>query len=147
MALHEYQKHMYKKVGVIVALIVLPIAGFFAGMNYAQQMGPTTQNGTANGPTLGPHILTGGTIGTVKSISATNITVIQGRNNEEKTYTLTSSTTYKNGDANARASDVKTGDTVLLTLDSSDNTKVTTVTLNPPMFRSGPERGGDMMIQ
>ena len=31
MALHPYQKQLYIKVGVIAALIILPIAGFFCG--------------------------------------------------------------------------------------------------------------------
>jgi hypothetical protein len=145
---------MYKKVGVIVALIILPIAGFFAGMQYQKQTGADSTAKTGQFGTNGPRTLSNRAIGTVKSISDTSITVTERRDNTDKTYTLSSSTTYKNGTATAQASDVKVGDTVMLTLDSSDNTKATEVTLNPTtMFRgtdSGPSTStgsGDVMVQ
>jgi hypothetical protein len=155
MAMHEYQKQMYKKVGVIVALILLPIAGFFAGMQYQKQTNPTAENGRTAQFGNGPRMMRNRAIGTVKSISDTSITVTERMNNEDKSYTLTSSTTYKNGTSDAKASDIKTGDTVLLTLDSPDNTKVTAVTINPTnMFRgtssstpSTDSSGGETMLQ
>jgi len=145
MALHEYQKQMYRKVGVIAALIILPVAGFFVGMNYEKQ---TNNSGTAAGVNRfangGPRGMRNRAVGTVKSISATSITITQRQNNTDKTYTLTSSTTYKNGTADAQASDIKTGDTVLLTLDPSNTSNVTTVTLNPiSMFRGGASGNAD----
>ncbi len=151
MALHEYQKQMYKKIGVIAALIILPIAGFFAGTLYQKQMTPAAE--ATNGPRQfagGPRMMQNRAIGTVKSISETSITVTSKLDGADKTYTLSSNTTYKNGRESAQFSDVKTGDTVMLVLDESDNTKVTTVTLNPPtLLRSAPEEGGasDMMVQ
>jgi hypothetical protein len=148
--MHEYQKQMYTKVAVIAALIILPIAGFFAGTLYQKQMTPTAS--ATNGPQQlsgGPRMLKNRAMGTVKSISETSITVTNPMSQEDKTYTLSSDTTYKDGESEAKFSDVKVGDTVMLTLDESNNAKATTVTLNPvTMFRGGPEGGStDMMVQ
>ena len=151
MPVHEYQKQMYKKISVIAALVILPIAGFFAGTLYQKQMTPVAS--ATNGPQQfggGPRMLKDRAMGTVKTVSETNITVTDRMSQEDKTYTLSSSTTYKDGESEAKFSDVKVGDTVMLTLDESDNTKVTVVTLNPvTMFRSnGPQSGStDMMVQ
>lgn len=141
MALHEYQKQMYKKYGVVAALIILPIAGFFTGTIYQKQTGNNssatadTQNKFgANGRFGG--MLRNRAIGTVKAISATSITVTSRLDNTDHTYTISSSTTYMNGTSTAQASDVQVGDTVFVTLDSSDNTKATQITVNPAtMFR------------
>ncbi len=159
MALHQYQKDMYKKIGIIAALVILPIAGFFVGMQYQKQTtaadpNPNRTGKFANGPRGG--MLRDRAIGTVKAISGSSITVTSRFDNSDKTYTITSSTTYKNGTSDATAADVKVGDSVMLTLDSSDNTKVTTVTLNPvTMFRgtddgNGPSSdagAGNVMLQ
>ncbi|HKX24188.1 MAG TPA: DUF5666 domain-containing protein [Candidatus Saccharimonadales bacterium] len=149
MPMHEYQKQMYTKIAVVAALIILPIAGFFAGTLYQKQMTPTN---ATNGPrqfTGGPRMLQNRAIGTVKSVSDTSITVTNRMDNTDKTYTLSSSTTYKNGESSAKLSDIKAGDTVMLELDANDSTKVVGVTLNPTtMFRGGPEGGStDMMVQ
>jgi hypothetical protein len=154
MAMHEYQKQMYKKIAVIAALVVLPVAGFFAGTQYQKQTNPSSEGRTAQ-LGGGPRTLRNRAIGTVKSISDTSITVTSRLDNTDKAYTLSPSTTYKNGTSDAKLSDIKTGDTVMLTLDSSDNTKATTVTLNPTtMFRgtdgSAPSTdtsGGDAVLQ
>jgi len=142
MAMHEYQKQMYKKIGVIAALIILPVAGFFVGVQYQKQTSgatPTDKTSFANGPRM--NAMRNRAIGTVKSISSDSITVTERFNNTDKTYTLSSDATYKNGTSDAKASDVKVGDTVMLTLDSSDNTKVTAVTLNPTMMFRGTDDG------
>lgn len=133
MALHEYQKQMYKKVGIIVALIALPVAGFFTGVAYQKQTGGTAQDTTAQvqkGRFGG--MFRNRAIGTVKSISSTSITVT-GRNGTDRTLTITSSTTYMNGTSSAQASDIQVGATVLVMLDSNDNTKATQITINPTL--------------
>lgn len=138
MALHPYQKEMYKKIGIVAALIILPIAGFFAGMQYQKQTAGTTATNArgAFGGQFTRGAMRGRTLGTVKAISSSSITITTRLDNSDKTYTLTSSTVYKNGASAAQNSDVKVGDTVMLTLDPSDTTKVTTVTINPTtMFR------------
>jgi len=140
MPMHEYQKQMYKKVGVIVALIVLPVAGFFAGMQYQKQTTPAAATNSSKFGN-GPHMMRNRAVGTVKSIDSGSITVTDRLSSADKTYTLTSSTTYKNGTSDAQASDVKVGDTVMLTLDSSDSTKVTTVTVNPQLMFRGSDDG------
>ena len=138
MALHEYQKQMYKKVAIIVALIILPVAGFFAGMAYQRQTGMSTAAATAQGRFGGASGRFGSfrnrAIGTVKAIDSSSITVTSRMDGTDHTYTVTSSTTFMNGTSTAQASDVQVGDTVLVTLDSSDNTKATQITINP-MFQ------------
>jgi hypothetical protein len=125
---------MYMKAGVIAALIILPIVGFFAGIQYQKQTTSTAANAPQFSNRLG-SMMRNRAIGTVKSIDSTSITITERQNSTDKTFTLTSSSTYKNGTATAAASDVTTGSTVLLTLDSTDNTKVTAVTLNPTFQR------------
>lgn len=133
MALHPYQKQMYMRVGIVAALIVLPIAGFLAGMQYQRQT-TTATNTQFSTKRLG-GMMRDRTFGTVKSIDSASITITDRLTSTDKTYTLTTSTTYRNGTATATASDIKTGDTVMLTLDSSDNTKVTAVTISPTFQR------------
>ena len=140
MAIHEYQKQMYKKVAVIAALIILPVVGFFVGMQYQKQTGG---NPTASAQTrLGANgrfgsMMRNRAIGTVKAINASSITVTSRFDNADHTYTLTGSTTYMNGSSTAQATDVHVGDTVLVTLDSTDNTKAAQVTINPTMMFRG----------
>lgn len=151
MPMHEYQKQMYTKIAVIAALIILPIAGFFAGTLYQKQMTPNAA--ATNGPQQfgnGPRMLKNRAMGTVKTISETSITVTDRMSQEDKTYTLSSSTTYKDGESEAKFSDIQVGDTVMLTLEESDDTKATTVTVNPvTMFRGNSPSSGstDMMVQ
>src|SRR5215213_2145844 len=125
MPMHEYQKQMYTKIAVIAALIILPIAGFFAGTLYQKQMTPAVATDGPKQFNSGPRLLKNRAIGTVKSISETSITVVDRMSETDKTYTLSSSTTYKDGESSAKFGDVKAGATVMLTLDESDNTKAT----------------------
>ncbi len=138
MALHEYQKRMYEKVGTIAALIILPVAGFFAGMAYQKQTSPAAPDNTVSKP-FGQRLNMRGNrvIGAVKSISDTSITVTERFNKTDKTYTIGSNTTYKNGTSDTEASDIKTGDTVMLTLNEDDTSKVTVITVNPAMMFRG----------
>jgi len=148
MPMHEYQKQTYRKVGLVVALIMLPIAGFFAGAQYQQQVSspdPMRPNMQRFGGAMRNRA-----IGTVKSMSSTAITVTERRGNTDKTYTIDNSTTYKNGTSDAAASDIKAGDTVILALDPSDNSKVKTITINPTMARplsdDQSQNGGDTVM-
>lgn len=152
MAMHEYQKQIYKKIGTVLALIILPILGFFGGMQYQKQNSPATASSTdkfANGP----RMMRNRAVGNVKAVTSTSIAITERFNNTDKTYTLTNNTTYKNGTSDAQASDIKTGDTVLLTLDSNDSSKAVMVTANPtPMVRGGAESptgssGSDTILQ
>lgn len=137
MPMHEYQKQMYKKIGVVAALIILPIASFFVGMNYQKQMTPpaTSQKGALSGQRMKMANLA---VGEVKEITSTNIT-ITSKDGVDKTYTITSDTAYKDGESNATAADIAVSNKVMLALDPNDNTKVKTITANPvAMFRGGP---------
>lgn len=147
MALHEYQKKQYQKIGVIAALIILPIVGFFAGMQYQIQTGQTANSTKGQITGGGPQMFRGGTFGTVKAVSDTSITVTQLRDDTDKTLTLDASTAYKNGTETAARTDIKVGDMVMVELDGN---KAKAVTINPAM--QGPQMqtsgdGGAMMIQ
>lgn len=149
MALHQYQKQMYLKVGVIVALIILPVAGFFAGAQYQKQVGGTQSANTPQERMGGPRMMMGaGAVGTVKSVSDTSIVITDRMQGTEKTFTLTGDTTYKNGKETAERTDIKEGDTVLIQADRTETTKATSVTLNPtfqqPSDASG--EGGPVMF-
>lgn len=143
MPMHEYQKQMYKKIGVVAALVILPVAGFFAGMQYQKQTTPpATATNETRGFGGGPRMMSNRGIGTVKSISDTSVTITDRMSGEEKTYTISSNTAYKDGNADATASDVKVGDNVMLILDEDDNTKVTTIIVNPvTVMRSDADPG------
>lgn len=148
MALHQYQKQMYMKVGVVVALIILPIAGFFAGVQYQKQVGGTQSANTSQDRIGGPRVFGGGAVGTVKSISDTSIVITDRMQGTEKTFTLTGDTTYKNDKETAARTDIKEGDTVLIQTDRTETTKATSVTLNPSFQQPGDGQsgGGPVMI-
>lgn len=128
MSLHPYQKQMYQKVALGIALVVLPLAGFFAGTLYQKQ---TTAQAPASNPhqrMKGPeHMAHNRAFGKVVSIGDKSITITDQVREQEETYTLTTETSYQNG----KASDIKAGDMVVLVLDSSNHSQVTSVTINP----------------
>lgn len=152
MAMHEYQKQMYKKIGITAALIILPIAGFFAGTMCQKQ---TTTTDTASGQRSSQRgqfgeMMKNRAVGTVKSVTDTSITVTSRMDDTDETYTLTSNTAYKDGTDTAQLPDIKADDSVMLTLDSSDSTKVKTVTINPVMggpSAQGQSQGSDTSLQ
>lgn len=146
MPLHEYQKRTYKQVATVLALIILPIAGFFAGVQYQKQTNPAAEtNQTARFGGSGPRGMQNRALGEVTDITATSVAITSRFNNEKKTYTITSDTTYKDGESSntVTASDVKAGSEVMLELNADDTTKVKTITLNPQaMFRGGTQSSG-----
>ena len=148
MALHPYQKQLYIKVGVIAALINLPITGFFAGVQNQKQTGHTANTNSGQMRTGGPRMMMGGgAVGTVKSVSETEIVITDRMQGTEKTFSLTSDTTYKNDDQAAARTDIKEGDSVLIETDSSDKTKAKTITLNPNFQQgSSDSSGGPVMF-
>lgn len=134
--------HASSKLGLIICAAVLVGVGFFAGVQY--QKGNTKSVAAANtasrkGSNYGGY--SGGSgaegsfrrdraFGTVTAVNSSNITV-QTRNGTTSTYNITSSTTVTNGGQSASVSDIQSGDTVILTLDSSNTQNVTAIMLNP----------------
>lgn len=144
MALHQYQKQMYIKVGVIAALIILPIAGFFAGAQYQKQTGETAKTSDNSQMRMGggPRMFQGGAVGTVKSVSETEIVITDRMQGTEKTFTLSSDTTYKDDESTAARTDIQEGDSVLIETDNTDKTKAKNITLNPNFQRSSDSQSG-----
>ena len=70
-------------------------------------------------------------MGQVSTVSSESITVQDSRPNSTQTFKITSNTTVQNNGSTAAVSDIKTGDTVLITTSSSDTSTATRIMLNP----------------
>lgn len=145
----------YLKYGVIV-VAVLAFCGISYGIGISSQKGKQTDASTAitNGAEQFPS--QGGgpggfggqgefgngqrpNIGEVSAVSGDSITIQAVRSNSDQTFKITSSTTVQNDGATVPVGDIKTGDTVLITTDSSDTATATQIMLNPSF---GPPGGG-----
>ncbi len=135
----------------VVALILCGIS-FGAGMSYQKGKKPTStatagfsDNGQFPSQAGGPGGQGGfgngqrPNIGEVSAISSDNITIKAVRSNSNQSFRITSSTTVQNNDSTASASDIKTGDTVLITTDDSDSSTASQIIINPSF---GPPSGG-----
>ena len=96
--------------------------------NQFQNSGPGDMGG---GPTRG-----GGTLGEVTKVSSDSITVTDQRSGTETTYKITSDTAITEDSKTASASDIASGDTVMIR--SSDNSIATAIQVNPTM--GGPQQ-------
>jgi len=130
------------RVGLIVAGVVIVIgASFFSGMQYEKGKTPTKiTSQTASSGSGSTNRTNGGfgaglhrnrAFGTVMAVSSSSITVQDMRSGTTNIYSLTSSTTVTDGGQSSSVNAIQTGDTVVLTLDSSNTQDVTAVTLNP----------------
>jgi hypothetical protein len=90
-----------------------------------QNSGPGDMGG---GPTRG-----GGTLGEVTKVSSDSITVTDQRSGTETTYKITSDTVITEDSKTASASDIASGDTVMIR--SSDSSTATAIDVNPTMGR------------
>jgi len=127
---------------LFVGILVVAILSFLAGMQYEKGKTPTTvaantsSSGQASNGSGGQGGFGGGfqrgdrAFGTVSSVSSTSIT-IQTRSGSTSTYTITSSTTVTDSGQSSSVSDIQTGDTVILSLDSSNTQDVSSIMLNP----------------
>lgn len=140
-------------ISLVVIAVVLATISFSAGMQYQKAKTPanptakvvstqTGSNGPADASGFGRRGPRGNrAFGTVNAVSSSSITV-QTRSGNSATYTITSSTTMSNDGQSGNVSDIQTGDTVILTLDSSNTQNVTSILLNPS-FGGGPGRFGN----
>lgn len=139
----------------VLGVLVLCGLSFWGGSAYGKGQTKTSAPGLSQSGQFstmgGPRgIRQGGGIGNVTAISDTSITVKNDRTSESKTYTINSSTTITNDGASATASDIKTGDTVLVEASSSDSTTATRITLNPSFgggMGPGTQSSSDTNIQ
>jgi len=131
-----------KLAATIAIALLIALGGFYSGVHYQkgrQKNTAATSNQSATGSGFGGGNFGGGfrrqgnanrLIGTVSAISSTSITV-QSRTGTSKTLAITSSTTITNNGATASASDIQTGDTVFVTIDSSKTANAASIALNP----------------
>lgn len=124
------------KIAVIAAIVVLCGLSFAGGAAYqkhqakpaAQLQGDSSNRGFPGG---GQGMRRGGSIGQVTAVSDTSITVNDQRTSSSKTFTINSSTSITDNGQTVAASDIKTGDTVLVMASSSDSSTATRILVNP----------------
>jgi hypothetical protein len=126
---HDSSKIIIAGLGALVVVIL----SFIAGMQFQKGKASKTVvnargNVTFNGRRGGQR---NGVIGTVSAVSATSITVQDTRTQTAKTLSVDSTTTITNNGTTAAITDIKVGDTVIVTADTTDATKAARVVLNP----------------
>lgn len=72
-----------------------------------------------------------GDIGEVTAISSSSITINDRRSDSAKTYSITSSTQISDEGSTVDYTGIKTGDTVLITVDSSSSTTASRIVVSP----------------
>ncbi|HUB93927.1 MAG TPA: hypothetical protein VMB52_05485 [Verrucomicrobiae bacterium] len=137
---------------IVVGAVLIAGLGFLGGMQYQKGKTPATTAQTTSGTqqtgTGGAGGYGGGSFrrgdrafGTVSSVSSSSI-AIQTRSGSTATYTITSNTSVTNDGQTASVSDIQSGDTVALTLDSSNTQDVSSIMLNPSFGGFGGNSGG-----
>lgn len=126
-----------------VAFLVGGGGGFAIGMMAGDD--DTTSKTTSNsnqfqnsgpGDMGGGQARGGGILGEVTKVSSDSITVTDQRSGTETTFKITSDTTITEDSKTASASDITTGDTVMVR--SSDSSTATAIDVNPTM--GGPQQ-------
>ena len=130
-----------------VALLVVGLgAGFIGGMSYQKHHQSSTTSSSANQMgTAGGFGGRGGggfrnslrAVGTVTAVDSSSISIQERRTGTTTAYTISSSTTVTNNGQSASVSDIKVGDTVVLTKASSTSQAATQINLNPSFGGAG----------
>ncbi|HVV26021.1 MAG TPA: hypothetical protein VHC21_03240 [Candidatus Saccharimonadales bacterium] len=126
-----------KSVGLVAAVIVLCGLSFVGGRQYQKHHGSsanssaTAAGGGLAGGRFGGGVRREGGIGSVTAISSSSITVSDQRSGTSKTYSITSSTQITDNGSTVDYTDIKTGDTVLVTASSSSSTTAARILVNP----------------
>jgi hypothetical protein len=124
-----------KAVGLVVAVIILCALSFAGGRQYQKHHGGTTTAAGATGRGFASGSFGGarrsGGIGSVTAITSTSLTVNDQRSGTAKTYSISSSTQITDNGSTVDYTDIKTGDTVLVTTSSSTSTAATRILVNP----------------
>jgi hypothetical protein len=124
----------------VIGVIILVGLSFYGGMAYQKSHQPKAAATTAANASGGQGGLGGGqrfgngqrpTIGSVTAISATSITVQDSRSGTSSTLSITSSTQITDNGQTVAASDIQTGDTVLVTASTTDKTQAARILVNP----------------
>ena len=131
----------------IAGVIVVAIISFYGGTRYQKSHQPAVAANSAanafgngaNGGFGGGGRFGGarrGVIGSVTAISSSSITIQGTSDNASHTYSIGSSTTITNNGQPASATDIQTGNTVLVLANPSDTSQAARILINPS-FGSG----------
>jgi hypothetical protein len=141
--------HRTALVSIAVLAVVAGIS-FAGGIQYQKGKTPATRavtaaNQYANGPagfrSFGGPQGQRPTVGTVKAVSGTSITVTNDRTGTDSTLAITGVTVVTNAGVAATVSDIQVGDTVFVQVASNDPNTATRIMLNPTLMR-GQDGGG-----
>ena len=117
----------------VVAVIVLCGLSFAGGVAY-QKHGTKSPAKTTAGAGFGGRAggaRRDGGLGQVTAVSSTSITIINQRTNASKTYAINSSTAITDNGQTVDTTDIKTGDTVLITASTSGGSTASRILVNP----------------
>lgn len=130
-------------IGLVLAAIALCGLSFASGVGYQKQhtkvltaaLGAST-NGFGPGGGISSRRL--GDFGQVTSVSSGSITVNNQRSGSAKTYSITADTIITNNGQAASVTDIQTGDTVIISISSADNSVATRILVNPSFGGAAP---------
>lgn len=137
---HSHAKTSKNPIVFIIIAVVLMGLSFYGGIAYQKSKQPKTASSAAGafGSSSGGSGGGGGrfsgqrpTIGSVTAISATSITVQDSRTGSSVTLSITNSTQITDNGQTVAASDIQTGDTVLVTASTSSSSQASRILVNP----------------
>lgn len=149
---HATQHQVHRKITVsttslaIAALIAgLCILSFTAGIGYQKHLTKTAARGTLmTGGRFGMmEERRAGDFGKVTAIDNASITISNQRTGIDKTYSITSSTSFLNAGQPGSLSDIKTGDTVIVETTSNSSSTANRIISNPDFGSGGPAGQAD----
>src|SRR5882724_10041792 len=117
----------------LAAAIVLCGLSFWGGTAYQKHHDKTTlsasssASGNSFGGGAGGTTRRMGTLGQVTAVSGTSITITNQRTGTSSTYAISSTTAISDNGQTATASDIQTGDTVIITTASGSITAATRI--------------------
>jgi len=123
-------------VGVVIVVIALCLISFIGGVSYQKNHQPkvtvsTTTGGGFGGGFGGAGARRSGGIGQVTAVSSTSITITNARSGASQTFTIDSNTVITDNGQTVAASDITSGDTVLIATSSSTSTTAVRINVNP----------------
>jgi hypothetical protein len=130
----------------IIVVVVLMGLSFYGGVAYQKGKQPKSVSTTASGAAGSSGFAGRGggrfggqrpTIGSVTAISGTSITVQDSNSGTSTTLAISSSTQITDNGQAVAASDIQTGDTVLVSASTTDKTQAARILVNPSFGGGG----------
>ena len=127
-------------VGLVIVFVVVGVLGFLLGVNYekSHKNSASAINTSLNssGRGYGGYGSRYGNgqrpvIGQVTAISSTSISVDNSRSGTTSSYSISASTTITDDGQTVSASDIQTGDTVLIIVSGSGSSQASRILVNP----------------